>query len=240
MIKRIIVAVIPLLLSMAILTPVQAAESPALPASLELSYTLRYNSMLVGRTVKGLTREADGNYRHHSRSIPLGMAKIFTRVEWFEEGQFELVLGKVRPLSFLEYRVGADKSHRHSARFDWKAQKIIYENWPTTPLPAGTQDQGSVLFELMLNPPVPGTEHSLPVSNGKKLRHYRYAYAGTETLKTVLGLVKTIVIERRPVAKGDEGFRVWLAVERNNLPVRISTQKRGQETTLELETVKGL
>jgi hypothetical protein len=152
-----------------------------------------------------------------------------------------VVQGKLRPLSFLEYRVGADKPHRHSASFDWKAQKIFYKDWPTTPLPPGTQDQGSILFALMLNPPTPGSQQTIHISSGKKLRVYRYAYKGTETLKTTLGAAtKTIVIERPPLDKDGENFRVWLATERGNLPVRITTQKRGQETTLELESVKGL
>ena len=237
---RMFAAVALLLLNVTTLVPAQAAESAALPASLELRYSLRYGGLLIGRVVKTLTREADGSYRHRSHSTPLGMAKMFTSVEWFEEGQFELVQGKVRPLSFLEYRVGADKAHRHSARFDWKAQKIFYEGWPTTPLPPGTQDQGSILFALMLNTPAPGTEQSLHVSSGKKLQTYRYAHVGTETLKTSLGTINATVIERRPTDKGDERFRVWLATERSNLPVRISTEKRGQETTLELETARGL
>lgn len=229
-----------LLLATTALVPVQAAEPPALPASLELNYVLRYGDMTVGRVVKTLARAADGSYRHRSRSRPLGAAKMFTSVEWFEEGQFEVVQGKVRPLSFLEYRVGADKPHRHSARFDWKLQKIFYENWPTTLLPPGTQDQGSILYALMLNPPAPGSQQTIHISSGKKLRVYRYAHAGTETLKTTLGVIKTTVIERPPLDKNSESFRVWLATDRGNLPVRISTQKRGQETTLELETVSGL
>jgi len=229
-----------LLLTATALVPAQAAEPPALPTSLELNYALRYDGMTVGRVVKTLTREADGSYRHRSHSRPLGAAKIFTSVEWFEEGQFELVQGKVRPLSFLEYRVGADKPHRHSARFDWKAHKIFYVNWPTTPLPPGTQDQGSILFALMLYPPVPGTQQTIHVSSGKKLQVYHYAHAGTETLKTVLGTTKATMIERPPLNKNGESFRIWLAVERGNLPVRITTQKRGQETSLELESVSGL
>ncbi|HWR87988.1 MAG TPA: DUF3108 domain-containing protein [Acidiferrobacterales bacterium] len=237
---RAFAAVTFLLLTATALVPAQAAEPPALPASLELNYVLRYSDMTVGRVVKTLTREADGSYRHRSHSTPLGMAKMFTGVEWLEEGQFEVVQGKVRPLSFLEYRTGADKPHRHSARFDWKAQKIFYENWPTTPLPPGTQDQGSILFALMLNPPTPGTKQTIHISSGKKLRVYRYAHAGTETLKTTLGAIKTTVIERPPLDKDGESFRVWLAAERGNLPVRISTQKRGQETILELESVSGL
>ena len=240
MTARAFAAVTFLLLAATAIVPVQAAEPPALPASLELNYALRYGDMTVGQVVKTLTRAADGNYRHRSRSRPLGAAKMFTSVEWFEEGQFEVVQGKVRPLSFLEYRVGADKPHRHSARFDWKVQKIFYANWPTTPLPPGTQDQGSILYALMLNPPAPGTQQTIHISSGKKLRVYRYAHAGTETLKTTLGVIKTTVVERPPLDINSESFRVWLATDRGNLPVRISTQKRGQETTLELETVNGL
>ncbi len=240
MTMRTLSAVTFLLLMATTLAPTPAAEPPALPASLELNYSLHYGDTTVGRVVKTLTREADGNYRHHSRSRPSGAARIFTSVEWLEEGQFEVVQGKLRPLSFLEYRVGADKPHRHSARFDWKAQKIFYKDWPTTPLPPGTQDQGSILFALMLNPPAPGTQQTIHISSGKKLRVYHYAHAGTETLKTTLGAIKTTVIERPPLDKNSESFRVWLATERGNLPVRISTQKRGPETTLELESVSGL
>ena len=240
MTARAFAAVTFLLLAATAPVPAQAAEPPALPASLELNYTLRYGGLTVGRVVKTLAREADGSYRHRSRSRPLGAAKMFTSVEWFEEGQFEVLQGKVRPLSFLEYRVGADKPHRHNARFDWKTNQILYANGVTVPLPPGTQDQGSILFALMLNPPVPGTQQTIHISSGKKLRVYRYAHAGTETLKTTLGVIKATVIERPPLDKDGESFRVWLATERGNLPVRITTQKRGQETSLELESVSGL
>ncbi|MEK7303912.1 MAG: DUF3108 domain-containing protein [Pseudomonadota bacterium] len=229
-----------LLLTATAFVPAQAAEPPALPASLELNYALHYGSMTVGRVVKTLTREADGSYRHRSHSRPLGAAKMFTSVEWFEEGQFEVLQGKIRPLSFLEYRVGADKPHRHSARFDWKAKQIIYANGVSVPLPPGTQDQGGILFALMLNPPASGSKQTIHISSGKKLRAYHYARAGNETLKTVLGTIKVTVIERPPLDKDGESLRVWLAAERGNLPVRISTQKRGQETTLVLESVRGL
>jgi hypothetical protein len=240
MIIRKLVVLTWLLLTVAPFAPSQAAEAPALPAVLELSYTLRYGALTVGRVVKTLKRDVDGNFQHRSHSTPLGMAKMFTGVEWFEEGKFEIQQNKIRPLSFLEYRVGADKSHRHSARFDWKAMQIFYENWPTTPLPPGTQDQGSFLFALMLNPPVPGAQQTIHVSSGKKLRVYRYGHAGSEILKTTLGTLKTTIVERLATEGKTEGLRVWLAKERGNLPVRISTTQRGQDTTLELESVRGL
>ncbi len=230
-----------LLLSAMALVPARAAEPPALPASLELRYALRYGDLTVGRVTKTLTRAADGRYSHRSHSLPSGSAKLFTSTEWFEEGRFEVAQGRVRPLSFLEYRAGADKPHRHSARFDWKAKQIIYATGVTIALPPGTQDQSSILFALMLSPPAAGSGgQSIHVSSGKKLRVYRYAHAGSETLKTSLGTLKTTVIERPPLDKDGEGLRIWLAAERGNLPVRISTRKRGEETTLELESVRGL
>jgi len=222
--------------------PVSRAGEPSLPTPLELKYVLRYGGVVVGHATKSLARDGQGNYVHRSRSIPEGPLRIFTRVEWMEEGQFEVRSGSVRPLNFLEFRVGADKPHRHSATFDWTARLIRYEGWPDVPLPDGTQDQGSLLYAWMLNPPSSSGSRQLHISTGKKLRLYQYREIGTEMLDTVLGRVKTRIIERRPLAtdKDRETFRVWLAIGAYNLPVRISTEKRGQDTVLNLEAVRGL
>ena len=212
-------------------------DSARLQAPVELTYTLHYGGLAVGRVIKALKRATDGTYEHRSHSRPLGAAKMFTSVQWFEEGRFDITQGRVRPLSFLEYRVGADKSHRHEARFDWKTQKIIYSRGGSVSLPPDTQDQGTLLYAFMVHPPAAGGEQALHVSTGKKLRLYRYVHVGNETIKTALGSLKTSVIESRSTEPDNEGMRVWLATERGNLPVRITTRKRSEETTLELESV---
>lgn len=217
------------------------AEPPRLPDRLELRYTLRYGAITVGSLTKTLARQPDGSYLHRSHSVPQGMARWFTAVEWHEEGRFEVTGGRVRPLRFLEYRVGADKPHRHEATFDWSAGVIHYAGWPDARLPAGTQDQGSLLYAFMLDPPAPGSRQDIHLSTGKKLRRYHYSHVGAETLRTALGELRTSVIERVAAAGQDEErFRVWLAVERSHLPVRIATARRGQETVLEIEQVSGL
>ncbi len=234
--------VLPGLLALWVAAGPAVAAEPALPASLALTYELRFGGLMVGQVTKTLTREADGRYHHQSRSRPEGMARMFTNVEWFEEGRFEVVQNKIRPLTFLEYRVGADKPHRHSASFDWSQQRIDYTGWPSVPLPPGTQDLGSILYALMLNPPAAGGRQDMHISSGKKLRAYRYTEAGSETLKTVLGEIPTRLIDRLPLEqdKDREGFRVWLATGHRNLPVRILTSKRGKDTVLELVSVSGL
>ncbi len=215
------------------------AASETLPAPLELHYRLRYNGLTVGHVTKTLAREADGRYRHRSRSRPEGMARLFTTVEWYEEGRFEIVNGEVRPLEFLEYRVGADKPHRHGATFDWKNGKIHYSHGRSIALPDGAQDQGSLIFSWMQKLPGKDKPLTLHLSGGKKLKSYRYAQVGTETLRTALGNLHTVIIERPGEAgeKDAETLRVWLAPERGNLPVRIATVKRGEDTILEIESI---
>lgn len=226
------------LLALLPLAAVAAGPEP-LPDKLELRYALRYGTLTVGHVTKTLARQPDGSYLHRSHSIPEGMARWFTSVEWHEEGRFEVVNGTVRPLRFLEYRTGADKSHRHEATFDWKAGLIHYAGWPDAKLPAGTQDTGSLLYAFMLHPPAAGSRPDIHLSTGKKLRRYRYAQVGTETVRTALGELHATVIERVAAeGKDEERFRVWLATDRNHLPVRIATEKRDQETVLEIESVR--
>jgi hypothetical protein len=215
------------------------ATEPALPVPLTLNFVLRYGELTVGNVTKTLEREADGRYRHHSLSVPKGMARWFTEVEWNEDGRLEVVNGAVRPLRFLEYRVGADKPHRHEAIFDWSAGKIRYASGVVMNLPTGTQDQGSLLFAFMLHPPIAGKSQTLHISSGKKLRQYEYSDAGQERLKTAIGPIQTRIIDRVVRKSGDEAFRIWLATGYQNLPVRIETQKRGQTTVLELESAQG-
>lgn len=215
------------------------AADPPLPAPLEIHYHLHYGALTVGRVVKSLTRDGDGTYQQHSRSRPEGMARWFTKVEWLEEGRFEISNGRIRPLRFLEYRIGADKSHRHEAIFDWPAGQIRYDRGAVANLTANTQDQGSMLYALMLHPPTSDRAETIAISGGKKLNTYAYRDAGAQALTIGIGQFKTRVIERVTRDKNDEGFRVWLATDYRNLPIRIATTKRGQDTVLELESVSG-
>jgi hypothetical protein len=224
---------------LAVTVAAATAADPVLPAPLEIHYTLHYGALTVGKVVKSLQRDSDGAYQHHSRSRPEGMARLFTNVEWLEEGRFEIVAGRIRPLRFLEYRIGADKPHRHEAIFDWSAGQIRYDRGAVASLTASTQDQGSMLYALMLHPPTSDRAETIAISGGKKLNTYAYRDAGAQTLTTSIGRFKTRIVERVTRDKNDEGFRVWLATDYRNLPIRIATTKRGQDTVLELESVTG-
>jgi hypothetical protein len=228
-----------LVLLLSVATPVVGGAGAPLPAPLELRYVLHYGALTAGQVTKTLKASSDGSYEHHTRSRPEGMARLFTQVEWIEEGRFDVVDGRVRPLRFLEYRIGADRSHRQEAVFDWAAHQIHYATGAVAAIVANTQDQGSLFFSLMLNPPTSPRPQPIAISGGKKLKTYEYRDAGQETLKTAFGALRTRIVERVGRGKKDEVFRVWLATDHHNLPVRLSTLARGEDAVLDLEAATG-
>ncbi len=232
-----------LLISLAIAGYVLAAPAYAgLPEKLELNYSLLYGSLTAGSSTRTLERQTDGTYRHTLHTTPLGMARTFTKVEWFEEGRFRIVNNQVRPLNYLTYRVGARKPHRHSAVFDWDKAQIHYSNGNDLALPPASQDQGSLLFALMLNPPTGTQIHTVHLSSGKKLAAYDYRYVRSEEVDTPAGRFKAIVVQWSPHAPSDETERVtaWLASDKNHVPVKLVTQENNKTATLLLQSLKGL
>ncbi len=239
----------------ALLLGASASVSAAgLPDNLELNYQLLYGDLLAGQTRKTLARQADGSYRHRTHSQPVGMAKLFTSSEWIETGNFRLTAGRVQTLSFLKYREGG-KPRRHSVNFDWLKKLARYGDGREEPLPAGAHDEGSVWFDLMLNPPpLDKTARAVSINSGKKFILYRYQALGLETLDTPLGRLQTLKVKRlvepdaacrepggetKPCKPGSD-LTLWLAVQRGHIPVKILMHENGQAASLTLTSVTGL
>lgn len=225
-----------------------------LPDTLELNYQLHYGDLLAGNTRKTLARQTDGSYRHRTHSQPAGMAKMFTSTEWIEEGVFQLTAGHARALSFLKYREGG-KPRRQSVTFDWLKKIARYADGREQPLPANAHDEGSVWFNLMLNPPVLNkSAGAVSINNGKRFTLYRYQALGLEMLDTPLGRVQTLKIKRLVEPEGDceqpgggaktckpeSDITLWLAVQRGHIPVKIQMHERGQAASLTLHSYSGL
>ena len=223
-----------------LLTPLTSVAATGLPDSLELVYTLKYGNLTAGNSTRNLERQGDGSYRYTIHTIPTGMARTFTRVEWFEEGTFRVVKNQVRPLSYLKYRKGASKDHRHSTTVNWDQAQILYSSGATVSLPQHYQDQGSLVFALMLNPPTDAQIHSVQLNSGKKLSAYDYRFLRQEEIDTPLGHFKTLVIQWSPHAPGEDNdiFTAWLAIDRGHVPVKIITQEKNKTVTLQLQAIK--
>jgi hypothetical protein len=117
-------------------------------------------------------------------------------------------------------------------RFEWTQKRLMLPSGDVD-LPDQTQDLLSFPFHLAIRVREDDAAWELPVTNGKKLRNYRFQVIGRETL---------VIAERRIEALRVQGSRsgegsldVWLAPDRQWLPVRIRTQdQKGKVIVLTL------
>ncbi len=145
-----------------------------------------------------------------------------------------------------EYTRKADRKQRYRFEAHGRSVEILKKGRVYfLPVPAGTLDEASVQLQLSRDVAArDGPWHYAVVSNGK-LRHYRFAETGVETITTTLGKIETVRVERTKVR--DTGnhtidHRYWLSPAHRHLPVKVERIEDGRvkrtmvATTIILET----
>jgi len=121
-------------------------------------------------------------------------------------------------ISRIQWGIG-----KPSADFDWQGKRLTIArdgNTDTLPLPPGTQDRLSLLYQFMFIAPGPSQGLEFSMTNGRKLDQYRYTvHAGVE-IETRLGRMATVhlVKQHRP---DESGAEIWLAPQHRYLPIKM-------------------
>ena len=211
----------PLLGIVVALAALAAAACHAAPASVSASYNLFRDGLHVA-TVDESFEANGGKYQIVSASNPAGMLKRLFRTQIRIQSTGAVTPSGLRPQAF-EYGRLDDASKNVNAQFDWDAGQLrmAYEGRKeTAPLPVNTQDRLSLMYQFMFMPLAKVTQVTLPMTNGRKIESYRYEVAGTEAIDTPLGKMNTLRLVRQREA-GDNMVEVWLAPERNFMPVKL-------------------
>ena len=205
-------------------TPTRAAP---IPPHIEIKYRVSMGSMKIGEGLDVFEHDSR-SYTVVSESKTVGLAAILYQLNLRREAKGRITREGLRPRSFVESRNG--KTTR-SALFDWEANEIELsdgsEAKQTVPLPPNTWDATSFAWNFAFFQPA-NKDLNINLTDGRRVTSYRYTIVGRETLKTVLGDFVTLHVKK--VLEGDDKreFDVWLATERNYLPVRIRyTEKDG-------------
>lgn len=114
-----------------------------------------------------------------------------------------------------------------AAHFNYRQQTVTVGkmmNATTVPLLPGAQDILSVTFQLAMTAPFQG-EQQLYVTTGKGLKPYTAQVVGDELLDTPLGPLRTLHLARKAEA-GENAIDVWLALDYNNMPVKVRVDHR--------------
>ncbi len=198
-----------------------AQPAAASPSRVEAEYRISSAGVVVGRVKETFVREGD-RYRIESVTRAEGPLKLFLDDTVTLQSEGRVGPEGLVPLRF-EQRRARDASRDIHAAFDWPASRLRSEyrgESRAEPLPAGTQDRLSVMYQFMnLRPD--SNEVRVHMSNGRKVERYNYRKVDESTLATPAGEFATVHFERVLDSPDDGQAQLWLAKDRFNLPVRV-------------------
>jgi hypothetical protein len=204
----------------------RAGSEAPFPKRVEIAFAVYMGSMRIG---EGYDRfEHNGRtYQISSESKTVGMAGALYRFSVVREVKGRLTSAGLRPESYVESRNG---KLRRSARFDWdrkQATLVDGDKTKVVPLPEDTWDTTSFGYNFSFARPQ-ASELVVNLTDGRRIKGYRYAVVGRDRLETEIGTLDTLHMKRVQDADDKRSFEVWLAVDRHYAPVRIRyTEKDG-------------
>jgi hypothetical protein len=207
-------------------------------AYIDTDFELREGGRVVGMSHISFRQNLDGTYSLVSTTEAKGLLSLFLRGKLIQTSRGLLAEDGLRPLEF-EYRMTSKEEKSRFAQFDWQAGRLTLQTNKgarTVKLPHGAQDLLSFMYQFLYVPPLERME--IPITNGKKLDIYAYAFEGEEELTTPTGNLRTLHIRHH--GKDDEKTDIWLAVDYKYMPVKIrKTEEDGsviEQTVTRLTT----
>ena len=198
------------------------SANAAPPQSVAADYNLFRDGLQIA-TIQETYAKTGAKYQIVSNTNAVGIAQlIFKRAKIKVQSEGTITDSGLQPERF-EYGLINDPENNVSARFDWRAHELHMTfdgSEKTIPLAPGTQDRISVMYQFMFLAPEKFKRLEFAFTNGKKIEPYRYELAGSETLDTPLGKLKTLhLVKHRE--RDENGVEVWLAADRHLVPVKV-------------------
>ena len=213
----------------------EAAVPPRVARNLPDRIALRYSvqsgedGFTIGQTsYSGQIR--DGRYSLVSVTEATGITALFISGKIIQTSEGRVSANGMQPDQFWSAK---GEKRQPPVRFDWVQQRLLLPSGGVELLPQA-QDLMSFPFHLAMVAGEDSAEWSLPVTNGKKLREYRFRTLGREQL--ALGDSRVETVHLQGGRSGEGSLDVWLAPARNWLPVRIRTlDQKGKVIVLTLQ-----
>jgi hypothetical protein len=234
---------------LAVLTSLPAAaqvEAPVPPHRAD--YLLTRDGLPFGVITMELTIDAHGGYRYRARTEPHAAVALMSQALELADGagQTEESVGQVeggrfRPREYHFRRAGTEAAHALDLTFDWARGRaaITSEGKPwSMEVPAEAQDKLSVLLAVRQDLRTAQGERSYRVADGGRLKTYSFRILGRESLPGPDGERDTLALERSKDGR-EADYRLWLAPDLDQLPVRVEREESGSLYVMELTRVQG-
>ncbi|MCW8125210.1 DUF3108 domain-containing protein [Microbulbifer halophilus] len=195
--------------------PAHAQELKPFEATYEASY-----SGIGVTAVRKLSGEAD-NWR-----LQFNADSFFADIREFS--RFDKRGGQLTPQHYEYHKTGLGSDRHKVLRFEPEEHRVINvrkEDRTLENVPARIQDKLSYQLQLALDIAAGKEELQYTVADGKKIRHYKFAVIGSETVKTSLGPVKATKVERVREEDADRETTIWFAPQWEYALVKLEQQE---------------
>jgi hypothetical protein len=216
-----------------------AAHAATGPQSIKATYNGYINGIHAGVITEHFERDGS-SYRLVSDSKTIGIISLLNRNPTYYLSKGQVTPGGLRPTLF-EGRRNAGEAADVAALFDWAQGQVTLRHRGKTQavaLPAGTQDRLSAMYQLLFLPLERQRSVEFPMTNGRKLDHYRYQITPDVEVETPLGRLKALHLVKQ--REGDESAaELWLSTEHQRFPVKlVIVEKNGMRIEQLIQTLE--
>jgi len=208
-----------MLLAGALAHPAQAAVTA--PQAVQAQYNLSLNGVAIA-VMQETFEVRDGAYQAVSETHAVGLFALVQRRPGRATSSGTVDSRGLRPKAFEGTR-GAKDARRVGADFDWAASTLTLSHDGRTDnvaLPPGTQDRLSVMYQFLFLQTEQLKNLEFPMTNGRRLDHYRYAVGPDTVIDTPLGRLAVVHLVKHH-APGSAATEIWLAREHRLMPVKM-------------------
>jgi hypothetical protein len=191
------------------------------PTRVQASYDV-FKSGIRGATIVETFTRNHATYQIESVTKTVGIVALFKAETIRVASKGVITATGLRPTTFNSRRE-LDVELSSSAEFDWTNNRVTLNDRSgkrTLPLPAGTQDRLSAMYQFFYLPLQTTRQLDFYMTNGIKLDIYNYLISHDQDVKIPLGKFKATHLASVSRA-GENKTDIWLSSEHLNFPCKV-------------------
>jgi uncharacterized protein DUF3108 len=213
------------------------------PALFKADYTIRMKGAQIAQMTRHFSQQENGIYQYHSETRTTGLISLFRKDHIIENSNWELQADKLIPIDYYYDHSGGKKDRKVNISFDWEKNRITNSvDGSSWKMPTSPNIMDKLLYQLAIMYDLKAGKEALQytVADGGKTKVYNFEILGEEILKTPLGELLTIKLERhKPNSRRKS--TLWCAKALDYLPVKVENiEKDGKITVALIKSLEGI
>ncbi len=191
------------------------------PSRIEAHYDVLKGGVKVATMTETFVRQQD-RYALESVSHAVWPLTILKPETIWVNSSGGVTAQGLRPATYISKRK-VDEDRNARADLNWEKHQITLSDKAgqrTLPLPAGTQDRLSAMYQLMFLPLREMHVLRFYMTNGSKVDDYSYNIAHDQSVTVPLGTFKAAYLVTPP-EKNASRTEIWVAVDHYNFPYKL-------------------